>query len=184
VHHARKLHALVLVLAALTPTLSLSRAAEATSELQALSPRHVPIDGTWTGQAPGPNGEIEIGENRDAGLMNGTFVVLTSTFENVSANGSFILHHEDLLTSATRTHLDANGRRVPDTIHDDITVTVIADGSDYRFTFIGRLFDGTGVFDGADGYYTGDGTSVPTPHGANSSVAYYAGTIGGELRLR
>jgi hypothetical protein len=140
------------------------------------------IHGNWTARSPGINGEIETGRNTGAGLLNGTFVVEFSEDEPQSKNGSYILHHLDIITSATHTHLDATGARVPDTIHDDLTITAIPDNGQFRFTFIGRLFDGTGIFDGAEGYYTGDGSTI-LPRDAEPNVGYVAGTIAGELRL-
>jgi hypothetical protein len=145
--------------------------------------RVIAIQGAWTGRAPGPAGEIEVGENHDAGLLNGTFVVNVSTFEFTTLNGAFIINHQDVLTSATHTHRDATGKSVPDTIKADLTVTVILENGLYRSTFIGMLSDGTGVFTGATGYYMGLGTQVATPPGGDPTALYFSGTIGGELRL-
>jgi hypothetical protein len=145
--------------------------------------RVIAIHGDWTGQAPGPAGEIEVGESHNAGLLSGTFQTLTSAFENTSANGSTILRHQDVITSARLPHRDGTGARVPDTIANDLTIVVVPDNDEFRFTFIGKWSAGTGIFEGADGYYTGDGTTVATPPGGDPAVRYYAGTIGGELRL-
>jgi hypothetical protein len=147
--------------------------------------RIIAIHGNWTGRAPGPSSppEIEVGQNTDAGLLNGTFVVNSELFEGLSTNGSFIVHHQDTITSATHRHVDAGGATVFDTIEDDLTITVISDDGRFRFVFIGKLYGGTGIFAGADGYYTGEGTSVATPRGGDPTVSYFAGTIGGELRL-
>lgn len=148
--------------------------------------RVIAIHGAWTGRSPGPPpaNEIEVGENHHAGLLNGTFVVTESTYEFTSMNGAFVINHKDLFTSATLTHRDATGRRVPDTMSDDLTVTVILENGLYRSTFIGVLSDGTGVFSGATGYYMGVGTQVATPPGGDPTALYFAGTIGGELRLK
>jgi hypothetical protein len=146
-------------------------------------PKIIAIHGNWTGRAPGPAGEIEVGQNTGAGLLNGTFKVNSELFEGVSTNGSFIIHHQDTITSTTHRHVDATGATVFDTIENDLTITVISDNSRFRFVFIGKFYGGTGIFAGADGFYTGEGTSVATPRGGDPTVSYYAGTIGGELRL-
>ncbi len=157
--------------------------ADAAQNAQALR-RVIAIHGAWTGRSPGPANEIEVGENHDAGLLNGTFVVTESTYEFTSMNGAFVINHKDLITSATFTHRDATGRRVRDTISDDLTVTVVLENGLYRSTFIGTLSGGTGVFTGATGYYMGVGTQVSTPSGGDPTALYFAGTIGGELRLK
>lgn len=143
----------------------------------------IPIHGVWTGRAPGASGEIETGENFAAGVLNGTFQTIVSDQEPISLNGSYILHHHDVITSATFKHNNGTAR-VPDTIDTDLTVTVVVDNGQYRSTFIGKFSNGTGIFEGAEGYYTGDGTTVAPPRrGAEPGVSYFAGTIGGEIRL-
>jgi len=181
-HINHKLKIVLGVLALVIPALAFSVTAQAAHSVAARS-RVIAIHGAWTGRSPGPAGEIEVGENHDAGLLNGTFEVTESTFETTSMNGAFIINHKDVITSATLTHRDATGNRVHDSIKDDLTVTVILENGLYRSTFIGLLSDGTGVFTGATGYYMGVGTQVPTPSGGDPTVQYYAGTIAGELRL-
>jgi hypothetical protein len=162
-------------------------------------PRVVEIHGRWTGRAPGPaptdmcsatgcstqtaQAAIEVGENTLAGLLNGTFVTTWSDDGFPSGYGSYLLHHRDTITSKTFTHRDSHGVRVPDTIDDDLTVTVILENGFYRSVFIGTFSGGTGVFQGAEGYYTGDGTEVVTPAGGDPAASYFSGSIGGELRL-
>ncbi len=143
----------------------------------------IPIHGVWTGRSPGPNGEIETGQNFASGVLNGTFQTIVSDQEPISLNGSYILHHHDVITSTTFKH-NSGTARVPDTIDTDLTVTVVVDDGQYRSTFIGKFSNGTGIFEGAEGYYTGDGTTVtPLRRGADPDVLYFAGTIGGEIRL-
>jgi hypothetical protein len=152
-----------------------------------LGPRVIAIHGHWNGRAPGPGptgtAAIETGENTLAGVLNGTFETTCCDGFSDSGYGSYLLHHQDTITSKTFTHRDSHGVWVADTIKDDLTVTVILENGFYRSVFIGTFSGGTGIFEGAEGYYTGDGTQVATPAGGDPSASYFVGTIGGELRL-
>jgi hypothetical protein len=142
---------------------------------------------TFQRLVPQPDGTqpAQTGEITGAGILNSTFVTDHST-DNFPppVNNETVGSHTDKYVSKTSTHVDPDGVTRPDSFNVKYTIVVLfpdATRTATWVTFQGQMSDGTGIFAGATGVFSGHAHSVQPPP---SGVQYaFQGEVGGEVHL-